>query len=124
MKRLIVEIVDGRLRGTRRVLTPGSQLTIGRTDKADLAIANDKQLSGVHLTLVWDGHACTMTSELGVLVGGEGKREGVVEHGSWIRAGGTELMVFHEAATPATEDDEVDEELKAARDEALASLEH
>jgi hypothetical protein len=102
--RLIVEIASGSRAGERAIVIAGSSLRVGRTDRADLALTDDPQLSGLHFELSWDGARCTLrdlASAQGTLLGGERVSTGDVRRDAWIRAGNTDFMVRVEGATPA-----------------------
>ncbi len=53
--RLIVEVRSEPRLGDKAILAPGTALSVGRTERAGLAIETDAQLSGVHFELAWDG---------------------------------------------------------------------
>jgi hypothetical protein len=111
VQRVIVELVGGPLRGTKKVLAPGGKLRVGRRERADLVVPDD-QMSAPHFEIAWDGSVCTLRdlkSKKGTLVGGkELTRAGSAElgNGAWIRAGGSDFMVFLEEATPPPYDGE------------------
>ncbi len=101
--RLIVEVRYGKLAGTKTVLEPNKSLRVGRTDLADLVIAHDGNMSGVHFELQWDGARCLLRdakSVSGTRLGGQDVKEGEVGHGGWIQAGETDFMVYVEGKTP------------------------
>ncbi|AKT41136.1 DUF4123 domain-containing protein [Chondromyces crocatus] len=106
--RLIVEIRGGRQSGQSAVIPPGGKLRVGRTAPSDLFVANDRQMSGVHFGLSWDGARCQLEdlgSAQGTLLNGEPVKEAEVAHGAWIRAGDSSFMVYVEgASTPPKED--------------------
>src|SRR5262249_25028762 len=86
----------GALASTKAVIAPGGALRVGRTDRADLVIAHDPRLAGVHFELAWDGARCRfrdLSSVAGTTLDGEAVTEGAVKHGAWIRAGETTFMV-------------------------------
>ncbi len=120
MQRAILEVRFGPLGGTKAVLEPGRRLRVGRKPRADLVVP-DRQMSGVHFELEWDGARCQLRdlrSAVGTLLGGERVEAGEVRNGAWIRAGSTDFSVYFEAATPPpldfdtylddAEEDEVD----------------
>jgi hypothetical protein len=87
----------------RVVLEPGEVLRVGRTDLADLQVSRDRQMSGVHFELSWDGARCQVRdreSARGTWLNGQQVSEGEVKNAGWIRAGDTIFMVFFEGATP------------------------
>jgi hypothetical protein len=77
---------------------------VGRSNIVDLPFPKDATMSGVHLALSWDGHRVRVKdlgSAEGTWLGGARIAEVEVPSGSFIRAGGTNLMVYEEARTPA-----------------------
>jgi len=105
--RAIVEVRFGPLAGKKAVIEPGGRLRVGRTERADLVVAHDRQMSAVHFELAWDGARCILRdpgSLSGTSLGGEPVRPGgadhEVPHGTWIKAGETVVMVYHEEKTP------------------------
>jgi pSer/pThr/pTyr-binding forkhead associated (FHA) protein len=119
MQRAIVEVRYGRNGGAKRVLEPGQSVRVGRKPRAQW-ILRDELMSGVHFEIAWDGARCEVRdvkSAEGTLVGGQ-KITGPAEvgNGGWIRAGGTDFMVYLEASTPP-EPDETDALLEAEPDE-------
>lgn len=107
--RAILEVRWGPLAGTRAVLRPGDTLRVGRTDGADLVVAHDALMSGVHFELSWDGARCLardLGSATGTLLRGAPVTEAEVPHGGWLRAGTTDLCLYIEAHTPPPEPDE------------------
>jgi pSer/pThr/pTyr-binding forkhead associated (FHA) protein len=124
--RAIVEVRFGPLQGTKALIAPGSRLRVGRTDFAELVVPHDKLMSGEHFELSWDGERCfvkDLGSAKGTRLAGEPVTEAEVEHGGWIRAGGTDFMVHFEERIPAREEDEEDEddEVKAVLRERKAA---
>ena len=102
MQRAILAVQFGPLEGTKAILEPGGRLRVGRKPNADLVVP-DKQMSGVHFELSWDGDRCALRdleSARGTLLGGEPVTAGEVPHGGWIRAGGTDFLLHVEARTP------------------------
>lgn len=106
--RAIVAVPWGPLRGLRVVLAPGAALKVGRAEWADLKVPHDRQMSGVHFELSWDGEAATVRdlgSVGGTLIDGEpGKREGAIRHGGWIKAGETVFTLHVEGGAPQRDD--------------------
>ncbi|EYF08092.1 DUF4123 domain-containing protein [Chondromyces apiculatus] len=106
--RCIVEIRWGRLSGTKAVIPPGGALRVGRTERADLVVPHDAQLSGLHFQLAWDGRRCAI-QDLGSVSGtrlhGAAVTEAEVGHGDWIQAGDTDFMVYVEGRTPPRVED-------------------
>ncbi|MFO0758084.1 MAG: DUF4123 domain-containing protein [Byssovorax sp.] len=107
-RRAIVAVPWGPLRGLRVVLDPGAQLKVGRAEWADLKVPHDRQMSGLHFELAWDGERCAVRdlgSVTGTLIDGEpGKKEGSVGHGGWIKAGETVFTVHAEGGAPERDD--------------------
>ncbi|MDI1446209.1 DUF4123 domain-containing protein [Polyangium sp. 6x1] len=108
MQRAIVELRWGSLGGTKKVLSPGDTLRVGRKAKAQWIIP-DKQMSGVHFEVAYDGSRAwvrDLASATGTLVGGQKiSAEEELGNGSWIRAGESDFMVYLEGATPPEEDE-------------------
>jgi pSer/pThr/pTyr-binding forkhead associated (FHA) protein len=126
--RLIVEIRFGRLSGRKVVVSPGAKLRVGRTDRADLVVAHDGEMSNVHFEIAWDGSVCTLVdleSAKGTWLDGQRVDKGEVAHRAWIRAGETILTVHVEGKTPPPrsaieDDDDLDEGERARRAELRA----
>jgi hypothetical protein len=103
-RRLIVEVRSGPLTGTKAVVAPGDRIRVGRTDRADLAVERDPEISGLHFEIAWDGETA-MLRDLGsargtVLAGAPLEGEAPVAHGSWIKAGETTFSIYFEAYSP------------------------
>lgn len=109
MQRAIVEMRRGSENGAKAILNPGERIRIGRKPKAQWIVADD-QMSGVHFEVEWDGSKCEvrdLKSAHGTLVGGEKiTTPAEIGNGGWIRAGNTDFMVYFEASTPPSMDDE------------------
>jgi len=124
MRRLVVEVSSGMLRGTKAIVTPGGTLRVGRTERAELVVERDAALSGLHFELTWDGTTCRLrdlgsacgTKLSGAPVGGETP----VPHGGWIQAGETSFTVRVEAASPSRNEERADATLAAGARAALA----
>lgn len=122
-RRLIVHVLSGHLRGTKAVLAPGSSLRVGRTERAELMIERDAQMSGLHFEIAWDGTSCTLkdlgsvkgTKLSGATIGGPER----VPHGGWIQAGETSFSVHFEAHSPSRATEFPDPKLAAAARAAL-----
>lgn len=107
-QRAIIEVRWGPQRGKKAAIEPGKSLRVGRVERADLVIAGDAQMSGLHFELDWDGalfRVKDLGSVKGTLVRGEPVSEGELASGDWIRAGETDFMVYIEAATPPPDAD-------------------
>jgi len=129
MARGILEVCHGAQAGRKIVLDPGSTVRVGRTERADVGISADAQMSGAHFELTWDGADChlrDLESAKGTLVGGVPTVEAPVPHGGWIRAGTTDFLFHIEDHTPpALEDDDAPLETHAqveAKEQALVTL--
>jgi hypothetical protein len=123
LPRLIVEVRFGVLQGDKTVLLPGRSIRVGRALPADLVVAHDAQMSPLHCEITWDGRRCRVRdlgSAKGTLLDGERVDAGEVRHGSWVRAGNTVLMVYHEAHTPPRRGSRVD--MTGVKARALAAL--
>jgi pSer/pThr/pTyr-binding forkhead associated (FHA) protein len=119
VQRAIVELRHGPAGGTKMILSPGERLCVGRKPRAQWIIS-DKQMSGVHFEIAYDGARCEvrdLQSAQGTLVGGQRiEAPAVVGNGAWIRAGESDFMVYLEASTPP-EEDELTHFLEAEPDE-------
>jgi hypothetical protein len=103
LKHAIVEVRWGPMASRRTVIPPGGTLRVGRTDRADLVVHHDEDMSGVHLELAWDGAKChlrDLKSAKGTLVDGVPVTSAELSHGAWIRAGMTDLTLYIEGHTP------------------------
>jgi pSer/pThr/pTyr-binding forkhead associated (FHA) protein len=117
VQRVILEVSLGPRTGTRKVLSPGDKLRVGRRERADLVVPDD-QMSAPHFEIAWDGVQCTirdLRSQKGTYVAGEKVRAAELGNASWIRAGGSDFFLFFEEATPPPVDPE--EELLDAEDD-------
>lgn len=123
--RVILEVSTGPLQGVRKVLAPGDKLRVGRREKADLVVPDDL-LSAPHFEIAWDGARCTLRdlrSRKGTFVGGEQVKSADLHNASWIRAGGSDFLLFFEAATPPLADPE-EELLDAEEDDVSPATAH
>ncbi len=109
MQRAILEMRRGPENGTKAILGPGERIRVGRKPRAQWIISDDA-MSGVHFEVEWDGAKCEvrdLKSATGTLVGGEKiVKPAEIGNGGWIRAGGTDFLVYLEASTPPPTDDE------------------
>jgi hypothetical protein len=124
--RVIVEVRYGKMASRKVIIAPGGSLRVGRTEKADLAVAHDEHMSGIHfeLSLSRDGQTCELTdqgSAAGTFLSGEKVERARVSNGDWIRAGSTDFSVFFEART-APRDRQVSALPLAVKEEALREL--
>jgi hypothetical protein len=122
--RAILEIPWGRAAVRKTLIAPGERLTVGRSEPARLVVPHDRQMSGVHFELSWDGARCRihdLGSARGTWLDGQMVMEGDVESGAFLRAGDTIFMLYIEGATvrrlPADPP-----ELAARKERALAAL--
>jgi pSer/pThr/pTyr-binding forkhead associated (FHA) protein len=129
VKRAILQVCFGREAGRKIVIQSGAVLRVGRTERAEVEIRGDAQMSGAHFELSWDGETCLLRdleSATGTLVGGERALQASVPHGGWIRAGATDFLFHIEDHTPAPlqDDDEPMETLvqSEAKEQALVTL--
>lgn len=115
-RRLIVEVRWGPMNGRKVSVDAGATLRVGRTQRSDLVIPDDKHLSAEHFSLAWDGERAglrDLESLEGTFLNGERLQSGIVEHGSWIRAGETDFSAHVEDKIPPPEegDDPEDDDL-------------
>ncbi len=107
--RAVLEVRWGRQQGEKLVFEPGQRKSVGRTTPSDLVVPLDRQLSGVHFDVTWDGVTAQFRDKgslSGSEVDGVELREATLEHGSWIKAGETVFMFWHEGASPPPEPEE------------------
>ena len=121
---VILEVQWGPLASQRAAIPPGGSLRVGRTERADFVVSHDRQMSGIHFELSWDGACCRVRdlgSDTGTWLDGQPVHEGDARHTSWIRAGDTVFMVCFEGATshPRTDDSP---EVASRKESALAAL--
>ena len=98
-----LEVRSGPQAGNRIRLEPGRILRVGRTDRADVAFAEDAHMSGLHFSLGWNGVECRVTdlnSRNGILVNGQAVAATVVRDGDTIAAGETIFLVRIEPDAP------------------------
>ncbi len=113
---LIVEVAHGPQRGQKAVVRPGQRLVVGGSktpgdpvagdDRITWSLADDT-LAAQQLLLAWDGHDGTL-QHLGdvskkTCLEGQPTEQGRVRHGTWIRAGATDLTLARERHTPPDE---------------------
>ncbi len=121
--RLIVAVPWGPLSGKKAVIAAGSSLSFGRTAFAGFIVPHDRQMSGVHFEIAWDGKRISVRdlgSVTGTLIDGEpGRTEGEIESGGFVKAGETIFTVHVEGATPKrdeeTDDEDDDPRARAAK---------
>ncbi len=86
----------------RVILEPGQLLRVGRTDLAHFQVPNDRQMSGVHFEISWDGASCQVqhrASTATTLLNEQPVSIADVKSGDWIRAGNSLFVVHFEGAT-------------------------
>lgn len=112
--RAILEVRFGPMQGRKAVIDKGGRLRVGCIDFSDFVVPQDRQMSGEHFELHWDGERCLLRdlgSVKGTELGGEPVSEVPVEvgHGAWIHAGSTDFLVHFEGwLPPPAEDDDAD----------------
>jgi pSer/pThr/pTyr-binding forkhead associated (FHA) protein len=87
----------------KAVIEPGGTLRVGRSERTDLAVPDDRTMSGLHCEIRWDGERCLVvdrSSQEGTWLNGERVEQGEIKNGGWLRAGGTVLSVYLEGSTP------------------------
>ncbi len=102
-QRAIVEVRWARAPVRKVVIEPGGTLSIGRSERADLAIPDDRTLSARHCEIQWDGETCRVVdlgSREGTFLGGERVERGEVKNGGFLRVGATVVSIYLEGATP------------------------
>lgn len=105
---VVLEIRAGPLTGKQFAVPEGEPLTVGRTERANVAVPGDTQMSGVHFALEWDGKVCRVVdkrSTNGTLLNGNPVSESTLRDGDVIGAGNTKFIVRfmrspQNAATP------------------------
>lgn len=102
---LIAEVAFGPQRGVKAVLAPGAGLTVGSDPAAGWTLA-DRGLAGLQLELRWDGERGSLRHLGGATttwLDGQAREDGPVGHGTWIRAGQTDITLVGERHTPPRE---------------------
>ena len=80
--RAILEIPWGRAAVRKALIAPGDRLTVGRSAPARVVVPHDRQMSGVHFELSWDGERCRIRdlgSAMGTWLDGQQITEADVE---------------------------------------------
>lgn len=80
----------------RVVLRAGQAATVGRTENADVVIAEDVQISGLHFAVDAGSDACRvrdLDSRNGTFLNGQRITQAILRDGDTLRAGGTEFRV-------------------------------
>jgi len=95
--RVILEIISGSTAGRKVRLDAGQELRVGRTEWADLAVPQDRLMSGVHFALQADPSGCYLTdlgSSNGTQLNGQPvSARAPLQHGDEILAGETQFAV-------------------------------
>jgi hypothetical protein len=94
--RLILEIRSGPTAGRKIALEPGHSVTVGRTARADVVLADDTHMSGLHFVLVSDARGCVLrdlNSSNGTSVNGARVGSAPLRHGDTVVAGDTTFLV-------------------------------
>lgn len=94
--KLVLEIAAATGSGRRLPITLGRPLRIGRTDKADHAFPDDKQMSGLHFAVELTEKGCRLfdlNSSNGTFLNGARVKEATLANGDQIRAGATVFVV-------------------------------
>lgn len=127
-RRAIVTVLWGPLSGRKAIIAPGASLSIGRGELADLVVPHDTAIAAKHVTLTWDGEHChyrDLDTQAGTTCNGEeGRRDGDLTNGGWLKLGET-VFTFHvEAHTPPRHVtlDEVESWRRARAEAAIAEL--
>ena len=97
---LILRIESGSHAGTALPIRPGGVVSVGRTARADYAIAEDTFLSGIHFELRSDGRTCTLldlNSSNGTTIRGARITQAVLKPGDRFTAGRTDFILMAEA---------------------------
>ncbi len=106
--RVIAEVVYGRSAQRKAVLAPGASLVIGADVPSQFRVIKDRALSKQHFKLFWREGRCwlrDLDSVGGTQLDGKSVTEAPIPHGSWVRAGRTDFMVYYEHHTPYVSDD-------------------
>jgi len=93
---VILEAISGPIIGRRIEVHGGAIVRVGRTGKADYAIAEDGYLSGLHFAVECDGSQCRIRdlgSSNGTFVNGARISEQVVREGDSVVAGGSTFRI-------------------------------
>lgn len=91
-----LESTAGPEKGRSLQLSDNQVLQIGRSEKADVALALDQSISSLHFALSCDGESCRiqdLKSRNGTFVNGRPVTDAVLKSGDEIRVGNTTFMV-------------------------------
>ncbi len=100
--RVVLEILDGPLKGETLNLDEGQTLTVGRTARSQLMLPHDNFLSGLHFAIELTEAGCVLSdrnSSNGTWVNGERVQEKVLSGGDQISAGQTRFKLHFESST-------------------------
>lgn len=107
--RVVLNITMGPHAGQKAWLRDGQFLRVGRTERADLVLANDPALSGLHFVVECGSADCRvrdLESRNGITVNGQPTTMARLADGDRIQAGQTTLVVSITATpTPGDESD-------------------
>ncbi|MGA2257788.1 MAG: FHA domain-containing protein [Thermoguttaceae bacterium] len=106
--RLVIEAVGGPHVGTRISLRAGDSIKVGRTDRADLVLARDTGLSGLHFAIQGTPRGfeiCDLGSTNGTLLNGETVAATPLSDGDEIRAGQSRFKVRLEGSASSSSPD-------------------
>jgi pSer/pThr/pTyr-binding forkhead associated (FHA) protein len=101
---LVLETLSGSREGQKILLRAGDTVTVGRTERADLAIANDFQLSSIHFAIDWQAgnfRIRDLGSTNGTTLNDHLMTEAILQDRDQIRAGRTKFVVHIECETPS-----------------------
>ena len=104
--RLTITILSGVRAGQRVLLGPGESLRVGRTTNANIAIADDPTMSGVHYEVQASDDGATIRdlgSRNGLFVNGEQVSEAALHGGDQVRAGRTFFSISIEGVEAPVE---------------------
>jgi hypothetical protein len=90
----LLHVTSGSLAGRRVRLREGEPFRVGRLGRADLVIAGDKRLAGVHFEVVWDGAVARLSdvSRRGTDVDGKSVEHATLDDGAAMVAGDTRFL--------------------------------
>lgn len=100
-RRGILMILWGKQAFRKVVLEPGQSITVGRTDRADVVV-DDEKMSGQHFSIWFSGKRAVvrdLETPHGTAIDGERAGRGTLEHGGFVIAGSTAFQLFLEAFT-------------------------
>lgn len=100
----VLQVTSGPHAGRKISLHAGLPFRIGRTTKADYAIAEDTYLSGAHFSVEWSGESCVVRdlgSSNGTFLNGTRMSEGLLQNGDVITAGQSSFAFAYETVPQA-----------------------